>query len=568
MPTFSSNLRSIFWIALAVRIAHVLCLQAAPFGDYLVGDAARYDAWAREIARGNWLGNEVFYQAPLYPYLLGLVYATLGDSLLLIRLLQALLGAGTCGLVAATGQRLFGERAGWWAGLSMAVYAPAIFLEGLLQKSALDLFFVALSMWLLSRLLVQDRARGWFALGTTTAALALTRENALLAIPLLMLWMVWRPGLATGWRAITAERTRRLVGFAGGLAALLIPVAARNAYVGGEWHLTTSQVGPNFYIGNHPTASGTYAPLATGRGDARYEAVDARQIAEAAVGRELTAGEVSKYYLDRSWQFMREQPVAWLALLAKKTALALNRFELVDTEDQYTVAGWSPVLRVCDVVGNFGWLLPLAVIGIWLSRHDWRRLWWAYALIAVMLGTMVVFFVFGRYRLPVAPLLALFAGCAIEQAGQVITAGRGSWRAAIRTWCPAALRQPLLTGTILLLLVVGRWPLVDRGEARAVTLANYGAIALTRGEFAEAEKFLMQAVELQPRFVEAQNNLGVLYRFRGEPRLAEVCFRRALEIAPDYTNARTNLDAVAKDERLPISRQPPEKSAAARPGAR
>ena len=33
----------------------------------------------------------------------------------------------------------------------LALYAPAIFFDGLLQKSVLDVFFVCLALWLISR---------------------------------------------------------------------------------------------------------------------------------------------------------------------------------------------------------------------------------------------------------------------------------------------------------------------------------------------------------------------------------------------------------------------------------
>ena len=54
-----------------------------------MGDSRGYDEWARRIAAGDWLGRDVFYQAPLYPYLLGVIYAVAGRHLLLVRIVQA-----------------------------------------------------------------------------------------------------------------------------------------------------------------------------------------------------------------------------------------------------------------------------------------------------------------------------------------------------------------------------------------------------------------------------------------------------------------------------------------------
>ncbi len=62
---------AIFGLALAIRLLHVWQIRRAPFFSVLMGDARAYDEWAQQIAHGDWLGRGVFYQAPLYPYLLG-----------------------------------------------------------------------------------------------------------------------------------------------------------------------------------------------------------------------------------------------------------------------------------------------------------------------------------------------------------------------------------------------------------------------------------------------------------------------------------------------------------------
>ena len=51
----------------------------------------------------------VFYQAPLYPYFLALVYSVFGDGVATLRFIQAVIGAGSCVLLAAAGMALFGH---------------------------------------------------------------------------------------------------------------------------------------------------------------------------------------------------------------------------------------------------------------------------------------------------------------------------------------------------------------------------------------------------------------------------------------------------------------------------
>ncbi len=476
----NSTVRWVFLIALSLRAFHLFCVQASPCGTFLIGDAARYDAWAHEIVDGHWLGNEVFYQAPLYPYFLAVVYATLGSNLFIVRLIQAILGAWSCMLLTVGTTNLFNRRAGLIAGLMLACYAPAIFMEGLLQKSSLDLFFVSLTIWIFSRTMMVNRTAHWVAIGVSTAALCLTRENALLAIPVIALWILLAgrskkgatadhdqcPALA---RCNRWARARFLAAFAAGLLLVLFPVAARNAYVGGQWHVTTSQFGPNFFIGNNSESNGTYIPLVTGRGDAKYEARDAKRLAEDATGRTLSAGEVSQFYVQRALGYIQRQPVAWLGLMARKAGLAVNRFESIDTEDQYTWSHWSPVLQVTGGLFHFGVLLALSLVGIWSTRRHWHRLWWAYGLIAVMFGTLLVFYVFSRYRLPLVPLLAVFAGAGIDELLRIVIARP---LASGKLWKMVAVAFSVLAASYL--------PMVDRTTGEAVTLSNFGAMLATR----------------------------------------------------------------------------------------
>src|SRR6188508_866347 len=72
---------AIFALALAIRLIHIWQIRKTPFFDLLMGDARGYDEWAQRIAAGDWIGSDIFYQAPLYPYFLGTLYAAFGHSL-------------------------------------------------------------------------------------------------------------------------------------------------------------------------------------------------------------------------------------------------------------------------------------------------------------------------------------------------------------------------------------------------------------------------------------------------------------------------------------------------------
>ena len=333
----------IFAVALAVRLVHVWLLSRSPYYTALLGDAKGYDDWARRIAAGDWLGTDVFYQAPLYPYVLGVIYRIAGHSLTAVRIVQAIVGAGSCALLGLAGYRFFSPRVGSVAGFALAVYAPAIFFDALLQKSSLDLFFVTLSLWLTGRLADDTgNRRSWLWLGVAMGALSLTRENALVFVAVILAWVLFgstTPALSWGTRAGFAAT------FVAGLALVLLPVALRNYAVGGGFYLTTSQFGPNFYIGNNPQADGTYMALRYGRGAPEYERQDATELAEHAVGRTLTPGEVSAYWTGRAFDFITTRPAQWVALVGRKGALLVNATEMLDTESQESHAEYSWVLR-------------------------------------------------------------------------------------------------------------------------------------------------------------------------------------------------------------------------------
>jgi 4-amino-4-deoxy-L-arabinose transferase-like glycosyltransferase len=269
------------------------------------------------------VGRDVFYQAPLYPYFLAILYRVLDDSTTTVRLVQAVVGAASCGLLAWAGISLFGRR-GLIAGVALAFYPPAIFLDGLIDKSSLTTCLTAALIAILAFGGTRLSLRLCGVAGILMGLLALARENALLLVIPVLLWVVF--GSFSGrWQTRIVPASV----FLGACALVLVPVGLRNLAVGGEFHLTTSQFGPNIYIGNHSGALGTYEGLIQGHGSVSDEREDATWLAEQAAGRKLTPGEVSNYWTQKSIDYIRRQPLNWLALLGRKLALTNSEKSLV-----------------------------------------------------------------------------------------------------------------------------------------------------------------------------------------------------------------------------------------------
>lgn len=521
----------VFAVALFVRALHFAAMREALVYDVLICDAWGYDQWARRIAGGEWLGNEVFYQTPLYPYLLAIVYAAVGPSVWAVRIVQALLGAAACVMLARAGGRFFSERVGWLAGLTLALYPPAIFFDGILQKASLDLFLMTALVWATGAL--EPRAR-WFlvaACGLIAGLLTLNRENAAVLVPLVLAWVVWR-----SWNEPRSVRWRNALLYGLAVSVVLVPVGLRNKLVGGTFLLTTSQMGSNFYIGNHRGASGCYEPLRTGRGDPRHESQDARLLAEEARGRELTPSEISDYWMERSWQDMAADPGGWLRLLAWKALLTWNTVELVDGEGPRVHAHDSLLLGGLSWVLHFGVLCPFAVLGVWWTRHDWRRLWILYAMLLSLATAVTVFYVFARYRYPLVPVATLFAAAG----------GVGLWDR-IRGVTTSSRRELAGLGIVALLVALAcNWPLRWLYDDE-VTYFNVGTALLDANRPADALQPLEHAAGLNPTAA-AFNNLGRAALAAGDMQRADASFGRALAIDPTLAVAWYGVGEVAQKQ--------------------
>src|SRR5690242_21652255 len=125
----------IFATALSLRVLYLIQIQSIPLFYNLPGDGRTYDEWAQRIAAGDWLGQGVFYQAPLYLYFLGVLQHVVGHTLWAIRAIQAALGSVSCALIFLVGEDLLSRGVGIAAGLLLAFYAPAMFFDVLIEKS-------------------------------------------------------------------------------------------------------------------------------------------------------------------------------------------------------------------------------------------------------------------------------------------------------------------------------------------------------------------------------------------------------------------------------------------------
>jgi tetratricopeptide (TPR) repeat protein len=534
--SFASAALAIFAVAFTLRLIHIWQIRRSPFFTVLIGDARGYDEWAQRIAGGDWIGRDVFYQAPLYPYFLGSIYGLIGRNLMLVRIVQAVIGSCSCVLVAAAARRLFSTRAGLVAGLMLALYAPAILFDGLLQKSVLDVFFVCLALWLIAWIALQRlRFWPWLTLGLAAGGLSLTRENALVLVVVILGWAILRFGL------------RAAAIFTLGTAVVLLPVIVRNSIAGRGFYVTTSQFGPNFFIGNHSGADGTYQSLRYGRGAPEYERQDATELAEYALHRTLSPAEVSSFWTHRALAFITSNPSAWLKLMARKAALLGNATEMVDTEDQASYAEWSLVVRLFGPITHFGVLVPLALAGILATWSDRSRLRIFYALVIAYSCSVLLFFVVARYRYPLVPMLVLFA------AAGVVTTAQALARTAFSFPQLVSRRLAFQVASVIVVAIFVNWPMGSQSAMRAVTETNLGTALQTEHRLDDAIVHYRRAISAQPDYAPAYSNLGLALREQERIDEAAENYRHALKLQPQFATAHYNFANLLLDNGDPAA---------------
>ncbi len=579
-----------FWIILAiaaaVRLAAAMTLDGHPLlqpaGDL---DTAVYVRLAQQVAGGDWLlrDGRAFYVSPLYLYFLALVFAGARDSaaLLTARVVQAIVGAAAVALVRDTARRWLGGRAADIAALLAATCGVFVYYEVQILQAALDPALTALGAWLLTRAWLDGQPGWWFATGAALGLHALNRPN-------MLAWAVVAPlvaVVASAWarrargddgivdeprrtrRADTASRwgdLRRAVrgrrASAAPLLALLgaalviAPVTVRNAIQTGEAMLITSHGGLNFYIGNHAGADGTYQIVPGITPSIAGQARDARAVASAALGRTVSDADASRYFAGEAFAWIRREPIAAVALFARKLAWTLNAIELSLNGSYAFLAHDETTVLTFLPVGPW-LLLPLGLVGLWLGARvqptQTRRAAWAawIAFVPVYAAAVALFFVSGRYRLPILVPLTLAAAATLDIA---LT------RIRLRRWAATA----ALGAAVLAAAVFTSWP-TGLDDGRSGDRADVIVRRIDEGRTEEALALLARWEPAHPMRAQLLYRAGTALLERGDVLHARALLDRAVAVAPDHADLRRAAARVARDLGTALARQPSGRADAA-----
>ena len=508
-------------LALVVRLVYLEHGEDNPFFFAPVVDAHSYVVQARQLVEVSWVGDKPFWQPPLYPYFLALIYAVSGDLYWTPRFIQCLLGAASCALVFGIGRQVFGIRVGLLAGAMACLYGPSIYFEGELLPTALAVFLNLLLLFIL--LQSGRRWRQALAAGLVQGLAIVAVPNAALLAPCACLWY-WK----SAERAVRSKLVWCLL-FAAGASAVVGSVTARNWAVSGEFIPLSWNGGVNFYLGNHPD----YDRLVGIRPGPEWEALMEQPLAAGQVG----YAERSAYFYRQAGDWITSAPGDFVRLLGYKAFLLVRGEEIKRNQDVYFARTYSWLMgvllwKIHHCAFPFGLLGPLAAVGMVLA---WRHRPQAGLLLlctGAYSASLLLFFITGRYRLPLVPLLLLFAGYALV------------WLVEQRRD-----RQWRLLG-IGLAFVVLLGIAANAGLRPADPLADaeihfdLGRVQAQRGQYAAAVRSFGTAVQFDPNYLRARHNLGAALAAMKRYDEAEAVYRQALAQAPDDRGLHLNLAAL------------------------
>jgi 4-amino-4-deoxy-L-arabinose transferase-like glycosyltransferase len=391
---------------LVARAAFVLLEPAT----HPVADERTWTNWAVEslvTPRVSFspLRTHMIFYPPLYPYFIAVPYA-LFHALQAVKWAQVLAGALLVPAVGRLGGQAFGRRAGLLAAAIAAFYPDLIWFAAHFWSETL---FLVLLWWAMERLVSADArgsARTAAAAGLLWGLATLTRETILYLTPLAAAWLLWRaPRRAGGTRAAA---------FALCAVLTVAPWTIRNWMAFHAFVPVATSGGLALFQGN--------APLTRQEVYDRYEAVH---------------GRIEQYRFARAegWKAIRDRQPAWA--LEKLRDQMPNFWEAdslalihIKRGAYGAVPPTAAVAAAVVVLAPYLALLAGFVAGVAFLPLD-RTRGLLLAFLVCYNALHVVTHGFARYRLPVMPVVFLFAAAGfVAWRERALAAGSGRRAAA------------------------------------------------------------------------------------------------------------------------------------------
>lgn len=393
-------------VAIAVRLVAVLVFEVNPRTRWAY-DMTWYDGVARRLVRGwGYVGLDFAPTAawpPGYPVLLAGLYAAFGPSLLVAKLANVVLGAGTVLLTNGIACELGRPLVGLVGAAILAVFPGYVLFAPLVLSETLFVFLVCLALWLFVRWHARGRSTpaSWLGLGVLLGAASLVRGVGFFLLPAFA-------STRLAERASLWSTTRLTVAGVAGVALALIPWMVRNQLRLGYPIMIASNGAISLYVGNSPIATGEHTFASKPHIDARFGHL--RKLPNPQ--REV---ETARAQTSAALAWMRDNPQRVVALIPAKVYHMFRRDRgaidwLTDAlARRFSVPGQRALVAVVD--GYYVVVLALALLGArrFRPRDGPGAVALPLTVVWVTLLHAVFFFGSNRFHVPLLPVLSVMA---------------------------------------------------------------------------------------------------------------------------------------------------------------
>jgi 4-amino-4-deoxy-L-arabinose transferase-like glycosyltransferase len=430
-------------VAFAYAGGHLAWYRETPLGQVPVMDEQENLMLGEMIVRGE-LPTEPFYRAMGYPLMLaalrvlGVPTSSLFSAALVLGMLLHALNAA---FVATLARRWFGRAGAALAGLLFALNPTLVHYatQALDATPALALFLIGLC-FLTPELLRDARAAPQSVERSSKAApapeFAVTAPcsqevSRVCPVPVSWRWI----GASVAWAAATAVRPNYLlvwlvvpllVMWVGrrvqvrALAAALSGILVFAAVASWQWRVSEVagflpwQGAYNLWAANRPESHGRYfvqrvslPSSASTLNPTRAESIFLFRQETGAAPADVRA--LNRYWRGRFVDHITRHPLSWLGALSHKTYALFNDWEQYNNKTFAFHRARSPWLRWNPL--GWGIVFVLGLVGALRLWREHPRAARALAFIATALvASIVLFFVSGRFRIPLTALATILAG--------------------------------------------------------------------------------------------------------------------------------------------------------------
>ncbi|NOY74275.1 MAG: glycosyltransferase family 39 protein [Kiritimatiellaeota bacterium] len=439
----------LFCVALAAFAVRVQVCRELASADPQVSNPGNYtDMWtyrslSERIVKGEFK-KEYYYQPFYYAVFLPALKLAFGFGIWPVILAQCLLSALTVWLAGATASKLWNGTAGIAAAVLAALSTTLILYNAFYLIATLQAFWIALLAFLCVKALDTRDSRAkslvrrsfeWGGIGFVAGLTILTRGNVWFFVPgILVSTAIAESALISSEKPDAKQRFKALVPaflFLLMVLATQIPFAWRNTMIKGSLTGPSTAAGAVLCLGDTPESPPGGREAGTGPGPMEYPETCKAWSSEGA-----TSSAVRRIL---SWAV--SQPMAFVELQFRKCLLfwdyreipnniavesdgllspTLTRLGLLPTMELKTPFGPRAViflnlipstaaLLILGLAGALFTLIRVAVKIVGKRAFRVSEALLLYFVAAYWLGT-AAFYILARFRAPVFPLLAIFAG--------------------------------------------------------------------------------------------------------------------------------------------------------------